>query len=330
MSNKVESIPWFKREKEVLENNLNHHAYIFEGVKGIGKAIFALDLAKGFLCNALPNSKLCNKCQSCHLFDELNHPDFYLVEPEIDKKLISINQIRELQEPLYESSFLGSNKVFIINPLEKMNKEAFNSFLKNLEEPPDHVIFILICHRYQSLPLTIKSRCIQLKMSQPDKGQIRSWLTNQTDQKSKIETALLLSKGKPFVAAEMVNLKIDDLRLNFIKDISELIKTGSNLHEVSESWSRDDTSMLLKIEWMSDLLMDCLRHKLLPGNKLTFQDTNPITTYLSQKIETEKFFSLLEKTNSFWNLFNSDTNLRADYQLRALLVEWSESVGLSR
>ena len=120
MSNKVESIPWFKREKEVLENNLNHHAYIFEGVKGIGKAIFALDLAKGFLCNALPNSKLCNKCQSCHLFDELSHPDFYLVEPEVDKKLISINQIRELQDPLYESSFLGSNKVFIINPLEKI------------------------------------------------------------------------------------------------------------------------------------------------------------------------------------------------------------------
>ena len=48
------------------------------------------------------------------------------------------------------------------------------------------------------------------------------------------------------------------------------------------------------------------------------------------KIESDKFFFLLEKTNSFWNLFNSDTNLRADYQLQALLVEWSESVGLSR
>ena len=68
----------------------------------------------------------------------------------------------------------------------------------------------------------------------------------------------------------------------------------------------------------------------LSGNKLTFQDTDTITTYLSQKIESDKFFFLLEKTNSLWNLFNSDTNLRADYQLLALLVEWTESVGLSR
>ena len=330
MSNTAESVPWFKSEKEVLEKNLNHHAYIFEGVKGIGKTIFALEIAKGFLCNAIPNAKLCNKCQSCHLFDEFNHPDFYLVEPEEDKKQISINQIRKLQEPLYESSFLGSNKVFIINPLEKMTREAFDSFLKNLEEPPDNSIFLLICHRYQSLPLTIKSRCIQINMSQPEKDQIKSWLTNRTGHKSKIETALLLSKGKPFVAAEMVNSGIDDLRLNFIKDISELIKTGSNLLEVSERWPKDPTTMLLKVEWMSDLLMDCLRHKFLSGNNLTFQDTNSITTYLSQKIESDKFFFLLEKTNSFWNLFNSDTNLRADYQLQALLVEWSESVGLSR
>ena len=88
--------------------------------------------------------------------------------------------------------------------------------------------------------------------------------------------------------------------------------------------------MSLKLEWMSDLLMDCIRHKLFIEKKETFQDTDIISSYLSNNIETEKFFSLLEKTNSFWSLFYSETNLRADYQLRALLIEWMESVGLAR
>ena len=88
--------------------------------------------------------------------------------------------------------------------------------------------------------------------------------------------------------------------------------------------------MLLKLEWMSDLLMDCIRHKFLTKSQDPFQDTDNISSYLSRRVEADKFFSLLEKTNSFWSLFNSETNLRADYQLQALLVEWTESVGLTR
>ena len=330
MNKTTKIIPWFEKEKKFFENSLNHHAYIFEGVEGIGKTVFILEIAKGVLCNSLPNAKACNKCQSCRLFDELNHPDFYLINLEDDKKQISINQIRELQEPLYESSFLGSNKVFIINPLERMTREAFDSFLKNLEEPPDNSIFLLISHRYQSLPLTLKSRAIKVKMNQPNNAQTKKWLNNQIENKSRIESALLFSKGKPLVAAEMVNIKIEDLRLNFIKDISELIKTGNNLLEVSEKWSKDRITMLLKLEWMSDLLMDCLRHKFLPEAKLTFQDSDRISHYLSQNFESDNFFLLLEKTNSCWTLFNSDTTLRSDYQLQSLLVEWIESVGLAR
>ena len=330
MSNTAESVPWFKSEKEVLEKTLNHHAYIFEGVKGIGKTIFALDIAKGFLCNALPNAKLCNKCQSCHLFDEFNHPDFYLLEPEEDKKKISINQIRKLQEPLYESSFLGSNKVFIINPLEKMTREAFDAVLKNLEEPSNNSFFLLVSHRYQSLPLTIKSRCAQISLNGPNEKEIKAWLKEKVDAKSEIDLAIHLSKGKPLVAAEMINSDIKILRTSFLKEISDLIKTGSNLIEISEQWSKNQGQMLLKVEWMSDLLMDCLRHKFLSGHNLTYEDSDVISNYLADKIDSDEFFYLLEKTNTFWSLFSSGTNLRTDYQLQALFVDWTERVGLAR
>ena len=323
-------IPWFEKDKDIFKKTSNHHAYIFEGPKGIGKNLFTLEVAKGFLCNAKPNIEICNECKSCHLFNESNHPDFYPIKTIEDKKQISINQIREIQEPLFESSFMGSKKVFLINPLEKLTREAFDSFLKNLEEPPSNSVFLLVSHRYQTLPLTIKSRCIQISMQIPEKKQIEIWLENQTEHKEKIESAILFSKGKPLVAAEMINLEVNVTRKDFIKDISELIKTGNNLLQISEQWPKDNDSMLLKLEWMSDLLMDCIRHKFLTENQKTFQDTDNISSFLSEKVEADKFFSLLEKTNSFWSLFNSETNLRTDYQLQALLVEWTESVGLTR
>ena len=323
-------IPWFEKDKDIFKKTSNHHAYIFEGPKGIGKNLFTLEVAKGFLCNAKPNIEICNECKSCHLFNESNHPDFYPIKIIEDKKQISINQIREIQEPLYESPFMGFKKVFLINPLEKLTREAFDSFLKNLEEPPSNSVFLLVSHRYQTLPLTIKSRCIQINMQIPEKKQIEIWLENQTKHKENIESAILFSKGKPLVAAEMINLEVNVTRKDFIKDISELIKTGNNLLQISEQWPKDNDSMLLKLEWMSDLLMDCIRHKFLTENQETFQDTDNISSYLSKKVEVDKFFSLLEKTNSFWSLFNSETNLRADYQLQSLLVEWTESVGLTR
>ena len=325
-----DKIPWFEDEKEIFKKTFNHHAYILEGPKGIGKNLFTLEIAKGFLCNSKPNIEICNECQSCHIFNEFNHPDFYQIKTLEEKKQISINQIKEIQEPLYESSFLGFNKVFFINPLDKLTKEAFDAFLKNLEEPPANSIFLLVSHRYQSLPLTIKSRCIHISLHVPKTDLIKPWLKKQTKHKEKIESALLFSKGKPLVAAEMINLDVKDTRISFIKDISELIKTGNNLLQISEQWPKDKDAMLLKLEWMSDLLMDCIRHKLLIGNRETFQDTDVISSYLSNIIETEKFFSLLEKTNSFWSLFYSETNLRTDYQLRALLIDWMESVGLAR
>ena len=325
-----DKIPWFEDEKEIFKKTFNHHAYILEGPKGIGKNLFTLEIAKGFLCNSKPNIEICNECQSCHIFNEFNHPDFYQIKTLEEKKQISINQIKEIQEPLYESSFLGFNKVFIINPLDKLTKEAFDAFLKTLEEPPANSIFLLVSHRYQSLPLTIKSRCIHISLHVPKTDLIKPWLKKQTKHKEKIESALLFSKGKPLVAAEMINLDVKDTRISFIKDISELIKTGNNLLQISDQWPKDKDTMLLKLEWMSDLLMDCIRHKLLIGNRETFQDTDVISSYLSNIIETEKFFSLLEKTNSFWSLFYSDTNLRTDYQLRALLIDWMESVGLAR
>ena len=157
-----------------------------------------------------------------------------------------------------------------------------------------------------------------------------TWLKEKVDNNSEIDLAIQFSKGKPLVAAEMINSDIKVLRTSFLKEISDLIKTGNNLIEISEQWSKNQGQMMLKVEWMSDLLMDCLRHKFLSGHNLTYEDSDGISNYLADKIDSDEFFYLLEKTNTFWSLFSSGTNLRTDYQLQALFVDWIERVGLAR
>jgi len=121
-------------------------------------------------------------------------------------------------------------------------------------------------------------------------------------------------------------------RVKYLKgstmNISKLIKTGKNILEISESWIKNEEEFLIKIEWMSDLLMDSLRHKFVSGLDLTCEDTDAISKYLSQHNKSEDFFYLLTKTNMFWTLFSSNNNLRVDYHLQDLFVEWNQRVGL--
>ncbi|GIT61811.1 MAG: hypothetical protein Ct9H300mP20_16380 [Gammaproteobacteria bacterium] len=88
----------------------------------------------------------------------------------------------------------------------------------------------------------------------------------------------------------MINLEVKLQGKGFIKDISELIKTGNNLFQISEQWPKENDSMLLKLEWMSDLLMDCIRHKFLTETK-KLSRTPQYFSYLSKKGRAINFFS---------------------------------------
>lgn len=323
------TIPWFKEKESYLKKSSNHHAFIFEGPRGIGKIAFIHEIAKGFLCKESPNIQYCNKCKSCHLYNESNHPDFYAISLEEGKKQISINQIKNLQESIYESSFLGSNKVFLVSPLEKLNKEAFNSFLKNLEEPPLGSIFLLITNRPQEIPLTIRSRCLSIQMEKPKEDLIKDWLNKNFDGINNLDLVLKLSKGKPIIASDMIHIKIEEIRNEFFNEMAEFLKTGSNLIEISEKWPKDKSVMLIKLEWMSDLIMDCLRYRFLPQSDKTLDDTSEMCVYLSNRVSSDDFFKILDKTNFCWNTFNSDSNLREDYHLKSLLSDWTKHIGLS-
>ena len=149
--------------KELLNKSLETknlvHSYMFIGPDGIGKSLFAKELAKMILCEA--DEKACGNCSSCIKFDSGNHPDFVFVDSE-DGKNIKIGQIRLMQENIAEKPIVSSNKVFVINNSDLMTTEAQNCLLKTLEEPPEYATIILIASNESKLLNTIKSRCTKI------------------------------------------------------------------------------------------------------------------------------------------------------------------------
>ena len=153
-------------QKEILINSIHagrvHHSYIFSGISGIGKRLFALEFAKLLNCDSreIPahNRNSC-QCTSCVKIEKNIHPDVRILT-FAGEKTIRIDHIRtDIDDKIYLKPFESTYKIFIIDNAERMNINAQNAFLKTLEEPPNFSIIILITSSINFIIKTIKSRC---------------------------------------------------------------------------------------------------------------------------------------------------------------------------
>ena len=167
-----------------IENDRLAHAYLFYGGEGHGKEAFALSLAKALNCQS-DATRPCNKCANCQRISHFNHPDVRFIFP-VSKQLkpeqiknivqakvknpyaalpipgsknISIDAIRDLKSEAKYGAFENGYRVVIISGAEYMSREAANSFLKLLEEPPERFLIILITESLHAIIDTIRSRC---------------------------------------------------------------------------------------------------------------------------------------------------------------------------
>ena len=325
----VKTLPWFDQYLTHLDLELLHHAFLIGGKEGVGKRQFSLQLSQLILCKEKNEDMPCNACQPCKLFNSSNHPDFYTIKMEEGKKKISIKQVKELQTSFYESSFLNGNKVFLIENAEFLSKDASDSLLKVLEEPPENTYFIITSHRAKQLSATIQSRCSEVFINNPSKQEIENWLKQENISDENLKLALDLAPGRPLKIKELLDDNILDSRNNFITEISQLIKKGKNIISLSEEWPKDQRALVFKLEWMSNLMMDAIRYQITGDEKEIQTDTSAITMYLGQKVEFNILFELLTETNTLWSLFIEGTNLKPDYQLQSLFINWENKLGIS-
>jgi DNA polymerase-3 subunit gamma/tau len=146
-----------------LEKKRLHHAYLFTGTRGVGKTTIARILAKSLNCESGITSKPCGKCPACIEIDSGCFVD--LVELDAASNT-QVDNMRELLENALYAPTCARYKIYIIDEVHMLSKSAFNAMLKTLEEPPDHVKFILATTDPQKIPITVLSRCLQFNLKQ--------------------------------------------------------------------------------------------------------------------------------------------------------------------
>jgi DNA polymerase-3 subunit delta' len=188
-----------ERAKSLLRKSIAHkrvgHAYLFRGPDGVGKKRCALTLAAYINCQSPTAGDLCGRCLSCRRFHSGNHPDLQIIQP--DGAMIKINQIRGLKQLLTFPPLEAESRVIILEDVHTMRREAANSLLKTLEEPPPDNLLILTADQASELLPTIISRCQVIPFSPLPYGAITQSLMEHDGSldKETADTLAAISEG---------------------------------------------------------------------------------------------------------------------------------------
>ncbi|MGQ0525847.1 MAG: DNA polymerase III subunit gamma/tau [Betaproteobacteria bacterium] len=155
-----------------------HHAYLFTGTRGVGKTTLARILSKALNCEGGVSAEPCGTCRACTEIDAGRFVD--LVELDAASNT-QVDNMRELLESALYAPTSGRYKVYIIDEVHMLSRNAFNAMLKTLEEPPEHVKFVLATTDPQKIPVTVLSRCLQFNLKQISQVQIRAQLQKVLD-----------------------------------------------------------------------------------------------------------------------------------------------------
>ena len=162
-----------------LDHNRIHHAYLFTGTRGVGKTTIARIFAKSLNCKTRGvSSEPCGECEHCREIDEGRFPDLIEVDAASRSR---VEETRELLDNIPYAPVKGNYKVYLIDEVHMFSASSFNALLKTLEEPPEHVKFILATTDPQKLPTTILSRCLQFHLKNMSERQITDHLAHILD-----------------------------------------------------------------------------------------------------------------------------------------------------
>ena len=282
-----ENIKGQELDKKYMINSINkgkiNHAYMYEGIEGIGKETFAYDLAKILL-------------ETPHLE---NAPDCIRVKPEGNS--IKIAQIRNLQSDIVIKPH-KKYKIYIIDKAEKMTLEAQNALLKTLEEPPEYAIIILVTNNKEGLLPTIRSRCEIVKFTPIPFIEIKNYLINQGIEPNRANLLSSFSRGSMKKALELASSnEFYEMKENVQKYIETIL--SKNMVEILdiptqiEQYKGEIINVLdIMINYFRDIMI-CKEHvnksMIINADKLVFiQNMSSKITYS----QVSKIIDIIEDT----------------------------------
>ena len=180
---------------KAFESDRLHHAYLFTGTRGVGKTTLARIVAKCLNCADGVSAAACGECEPCLSIDAGSFPDLL----EVDAA--SRTRVEEMRELLSDTTYVPSRgrfKIYLIDEVHMLSAHSFNALLKTLEEPPEHVKFLLATTDPQKLPATVLSRCLQFhlkSLSMEEIGGQLARILEAEDAACEPEAAALLARA---------------------------------------------------------------------------------------------------------------------------------------
>ena len=211
------------------------HALLMHGPEGVGQFELGMAFAQFLLCaKPAPRGLACRRCSACIWFEQGNHPDFRLLQPqsmagmagdedgdaaESKKKSdqIKIEPVRDLQRFLAVGAHRAGLRVIVLHPADAMNVSTQNAVLKGLEEPPPYTVFLLVTSFPHRLLPTIRSRCQSISVPLPNRELALQWLEDQRIENP--ESLLALAGGAPLSAMRLS--EFEPLRRRLIEQLRD-------------------------------------------------------------------------------------------------------------
>lgn len=312
-----------------IKNDRLAQAHLLTGIRGVGKTSSARIIAKTVNCTDLQINEEqilpCDKCKNCESFNTHRHPD--IIEIDAASKT-SVDDIREIIESSEYRPLLGQMKFFIIDEVHMLSKSAFNALLKVLEEPPQHVVFILATTEVQKIPLTVISRCQRYDLRRLTFDEIQIILRNIANsekiqfEEEALKIIAIKSEGSArdavtmidqaasyvhnasnseIVTAENVSQMLGLLSTNIIVKFTQVIianDSSAAINLLEEIYAKAN-SLESFVQTMADFMAELAKSKVMPNYH------NPLYKSYSTEIADILIGTSLSRITILWQIFSN-------------------------
>jgi len=296
----------------ILQNAMRQdrlaHAYLFHGMDGIGKRTLALTFAKALNCRQ-ESFDACDTCLSCVKTDHNNHPDIETIEAE--GQFIRIDAVKNLQERMKFRPMEGVKRISILVDADKLNNAAANALLKTLEEPSPANILILVTASPYQLPITILSRCQQIRFNPLPQETVATLLRERFSLEESHARLLAAASGGSMGKALDLNREAYLTLKNEVLDYIAKVQPDQFLQRLSfiRYLSDDKRDILDKLDILRTFFRDVLiLRETARQDSLMHQDRLDLITTWAGRRSPEEILTSIQAVDQAERLLAQNTN----------------------
>ena len=309
-------------------DNTYGQAYIFEGMKGVGKFTAAMLFAEAIHCTS--QKKPCGVCPDCKKHMANTHPDLMIIEGESARK---VDDIRDMTDELYIRPAVSEKKICIVKNADNMNENAQNALLKSFEDPPKYGVIILLSQNSQNLLPTIRSRGMKIAFEPFPEEDIFRYVTTAFDKSP--EQARFISKYSGGVMGRAIDIceneQFFEARQKMFDAVSNLTGDRTSIFEVADLFGiRNSKTAFVGCDLYFDLFLSFMRDVLALKTHSEVVNADMLSSLesFSSKVTLASVIDIIENTANIKKQLNA--SMKYDLWIMDMLINcWEDIHGKS-